>query len=208
LTFRRNPHWETNFKLALLVLVVVAVPNQAVAQADYSSFRAGVSADTKAAEPADLHAAKIDPVKEAAIRKLLEVQGIKDGFGSLAAQIVANAGPQVSVNFPPGKYREKLIKLFLARFEKKLRDDELLNFSVGVYDRHFNKSEIDGLVSFYGTPLGKKDISVRKELSAEIDSDAEKLGFRAWKEAVTEVLDENPDLRRELHAARSAEPKR
>ncbi|PYY20745.1 MAG: hypothetical protein DMG62_22105, partial [Acidobacteria bacterium] len=94
------------------------------------------------------------------------------------------------------------------RLKKKISSDEILNLAVGAYDRHFTKSEIDGLVSFYGTQLGRKAISVRNEVLAETESGVERLGNRWGKDAMAEVLEENPDLSREMQAAGSADSKR
>jgi len=198
-------------KTILFAIITLVASNQAIAEAVETSFRADALARAEAVEigeRSDVHAANLDPAKEAAIRKLLEQQGIKDTFERVVSQIVENAGPQVSANLPPGKYREKLVKLFVARLKKKISSDEILNLAVGAYDRHFTKSEIDGLVSFYGTQLGRKAISVRNEVLAETESGVERLGNRWGKDAMAEVLEENPDLSREMQAAGSADSKR
>ena len=95
-------------KTILFAIITLVASNQAIAEAVETSFRADALARAEAVEigeRSDVHAANLDPAKEAAIRKLLEQQGIKDTFERVVSQIVENAGPQVSANLPPGKYR-------------------------------------------------------------------------------------------------------
>jgi len=79
---------------------------------------------------------------------------------------------------------------------------------MSVYDKHFSQSEIDGLVSFYSAPLGKKAISVKDQVLVETRSRLTKLAYQWSQEAVNEVLNENPDLRKAIEADRDRDPKR
>src|SRR5215467_12176217 len=143
----------------------------------------------------------IDPAKEAAIRKLFEVQGAKQVIDKTVAAMLETTRPQIAAMLPPGDYKDKLLDAFLARFRQKLDASKMVDASLPVYDKYFSKADIDGLIAFYSTPLGKKAISVLPQVLVESQAAGMKLGERWGQEAMTEVLDENPDLKKALEAA-------
>jgi len=145
--------------------------------------------------------AAIDPAKEASIRKLFEMQGTKNIIDRTVAGMIENTRPQIAAMLPPGDYKEKLLDAFLDRFKKKLDAEQMMNASVPVYDKYFSKEDIDGLIAFYSTPLGKKTISVLPQVFTEAQAAGMKLGEKWGQEAMSEVLDENPDLKKALEAA-------
>jgi len=140
-----------------------------------------------------------DSAKQASIRRLLELQGSNDCMNRLAFQMFES--------LPAGNYQERFQKLLVNRLQEKILNDEI-NVSMSVYDKHFSQSEIDGLVSFYSAPLGKKAISVKDQVLVETRSRLTKLAYQWSQEAVNEVLNENPDLRKAIEADRDRDPKR
>src|SRR5262249_33510500 len=112
-------------------------------------------AQQKSAAPAaaPAAAAKIDPAKEADIRKLLDLVGTK----ALAAQSIEtmtkSIKPVLTNSLPPGDYREKLVDLFFAKFSAKANLQHLLDMAVPIYDRHFLHQEISNLITFYPSPI-------------------------------------------------------
>jgi len=150
----------------------------------------------------------VDPAKEAAIRKLFEVQGTKSAIDRTIAGMLEKMRPQVSDLLPAGEYKEKLVDAFLERFKKKLDANEMLNVSVPIYDRYLTREDIEGLAAFYSTPLGKKASSVIPQVLSESTAAGMKLGEKWGQEAMTEVLDENPGLRKALETAAATGPKR
>jgi uncharacterized protein len=190
-------------RTVLLAFLVFCASNEVAAQAGKSPVKGLAAAGTAAPQ-----AAKIDPVKEAAIRKLFDVQGTKNIFDKTVAGMLENTRPQIAAALPPGDYKEKLVDAFLERFKQKLDATEMVNLAVPVYDKYFTKAEIDGLIAFYSTPLGKKAISVLPQVVTESQSAGMKLGEKWGQEAMTEVLEENPDLKKALEAAAAANPRR
>ena len=181
-------------KNVLLALLLCCASNQIAAQAGKPAAKSPAAA----AEP---QAGKIDPVKEASIRKLFEIQGTKNVIDRTVAVMLENTRPQIAAMLPPGDYKEKLLDAFLERFKKKLDANQMVNASLPVYDKYFSKEDIDGLIAFYATPLGKKTISVLPQVLTESQAAGMKLGERWGQQAMTEVLDENPELRKALEAA-------
>ncbi len=62
------------------------------------------------------------------------------------------------------------------------------------------------MTRFYQTPLGQKALSVLPQTVVEIQAESMKLGERLGREAMVEVLDEHPDLKKALEEA-AASPK-
>jgi len=160
-------------------------------------------AQQKPAAPAATPA-KIDPAKEADIRKLLDLVGTK----ALAAQSIEamtkSIKPVLTNSLPPGDYREKLVDLFFAKFSSKTNLQHLLDMAVPIYDKHFSHQEIRSLIEFYQTPLGQKTISTLPVLMAELQDEGRKWGETLGRESMQEVLAEHPDLLEAMSAAQKA----
>lgn len=45
---------------------------------------------------------------------------------------------------------------FWDNFFKEMKGDDLINLIVPIYDKHFTEEDINALVAFYDTPVGKK----------------------------------------------------
>ena len=160
------------------------------------------------AVPAQAAAAKsttgIDPAKEAAIRKLFEIQGINKSFQQIVTTMLNNMRPMMNSSLPPGEYRDKLLDLFSERFQSKLRVEQFVNLTIPIYDKYFTQDEIEGLTKFYQTSLGKKVITVLPQVLVESQTESMKLGEKYGREAMAEVLDEHPDLKKGLEEAATA----
>lgn len=152
-------------------------------------------------EPASKSATKIDAQKEAAIRKLFEIQGTRKTMDQVISGMSANMKPTLSKMLPTGEYQEKLIGLFFEKFQAKLKVDDLLDMTIPIYDKYFSKEDIDGLTRFYQTPLGTKMISVMPQVLIESQSAAMSMGEQLGRQAMQEVLAEHPDLAKALEEA-------
>jgi hypothetical protein len=148
--------------------------------------------------------AGIDPAKEAAIRRLFEIQGINKSFQQIVTTMISNMRPMMNSSLPPGEYREKLLDLFSERFQSKLRVEQFVNLTIPIYDKYFTQDEIEGLTKFYQTALGKKVITVLPQVLVESQTESMKLGEKYGREAMAEVLEEHPDLKKGLEEAATA----
>lgn len=148
--------------------------------------------------------AKIDPAKEADIRKLLEVTGAKELANQTMGGMEKSIRPMLTASLPAGEYREKLIDLFFTRFHSKVDTQHVVDMAVPVYDKYFSDEEIKGLVQFYGTPLGRKTLLVLPKLMGELQDQGREWGQRLGRESMEEVLNENPDLAKALEEAQNA----
>ena len=153
--------------------------------------------------------AKIDPVKEADIRRLLELTGTKALVEQTMAEMTKSLKPTVMNSLPPGAYREKLTDLFFAKFMAKADAQAMLDLAVPSYDRNFTHEEIRGLIQFYQTPLGKKSVSVMPQLLAELQDQGRKWGENLGRQSMNEVISEHPEFEKQIvEAQRAAQAQR
>jgi uncharacterized protein len=150
---------------------------------------------------------KIDPAKEADIRRLFELTGGK----ALATQVMDEMGknlkPLLTNSLPPGQYREKLVDLFFVKFQSKIDMQQLLDLAVPIYDKHLSHPEVRGLIEFYQTPLGQKTLKVLPAMLSELQEAGRKWGSDLGRDSMKEVLAEHPDLAKDLEdAAKTAQP--
>ena len=169
-----------------------------------SAARAAASTTAPQQGVADQAAPKIDPAKEAAIRKLLEAQGMAASFKQVIGNMSENMKPLLNNSLPPGEYREKLIDLFFKKFQSKFKVEEILAFTIPSYDKHFTIEEIKELTEFYGTPLGRKLVSVLPDVMKESQAQAMQMGQRIGQQSMMEVLEEHPELKKAMEDAAAA----
>lgn len=144
---------------------------------------------------------KIDPAKEADIRKLLDLTGAAGLVRQVMANMEHSIKPLMTGALPPGDYRDQLVQLFFEKFQSKMNTDSLLNLAVARYDENFSDDEIKQLISFYQTPLGEKVVTVLPKLTQEMQQDGMQMGEQLGRESMLEVLQEHPELARALQEA-------
>jgi hypothetical protein len=144
---------------------------------------------------------KIDPTKEADIRKLLEVTNTTAHMQQLMEMMEKNIKPMMAKALPEGDYREKLVNLFFERFHSKLDLQRLLDLAVPIYDKYLSDEEIKGLIQFYQTPLGQKALKALPQLTAEMAEAGQKMGERIGRESMMEILSEHPEFEKAIEDA-------
>jgi len=150
---------------------------------------------------------RINPAKEADIRRLLELVGTKALVMQTVESMSTSMKPILKNSLPPGDYRDKLVDLFFAKFVAKMDVQHLLDLAVPIYDRNFSHEEIRSLIAFYQTPLGQKTVSTLPRLSAELRQEGGKWGEELGRESMMEVLTEHPEFADAIAAAQKAAPK-
>ena len=130
-------------------------------------------------------ALRIDPAKEADIRRLLDLTGAKAMASQTMSRMEGNIRPLLTSSLPPGDYRDKLVNLFFAKFHSKLDMQIFLDKAV-----------------VYETPVGQKAITVLPKMSAELGEQGEAWGRQMGRDSMLEVLQENPDLAKALDEAK------
>jgi hypothetical protein len=195
-------------KIFGVFLLVCATPAAIAAQQSLGASAQTVPAQSTAPNQSPSLSAKpataIDPAKDAAIRKLFEVQGTKDTMKQVIGSMSDAVRPLLESSLPQGEYRAQLLDLFFQKFQAKMNVDQLLELAIPIYDKHFSLEDIEGLTKFYQTPLGKKTISVLPQVLIETQAAGRKYGEEAGRQAMMEVLEEHPDLKKSLEEAGAA----
>lgn len=114
------------------------------------------------------------------IRKLLEVTG------------AAKIGLETSKNLI-NKFKELMPDVpeeFWKKFSDLLQTDDIIKITIPIYQKHFSDSDIEQLLSFYATPVGKKMIEKNPIIYQEANAAGEKWG-RAIAEKVIEELEKS-----------------
>jgi hypothetical protein len=149
---------------------------------------------------------KIDPAKEADIRKLMDVMGVKAGTAQTMREMTESVKPTLTKLLPPGEYRAKLVDLFAAEFLSRADPQHVVNMAVPVYDKNFTHDEIKGLIRFYETPLGQKSASVLPRIGIELSQAGQKWGEELGRQTMQDVLAQHPELAQAMEAAQKSAP--
>jgi len=149
---------------------------------------------------------KIDPAKEADIRRLLDVVGAKASVAQIMRAMTESLKPTLTQALPPGEYRAKLVDLFTTEFLSRADPQHLMNMAVPVYDKNFTHEEIKGLIRFYETPLGRKSASVLPRLTIELSEAGRKWGEELGRQTMQDVLAQHPELAQAMEAAQKSAP--
>ena len=91
--------------------------------------------------------------KETKIRKLLDLTGA----GEIGVQAMKEMVPALKGLVPDAP------EAFWEEFMKGVHPEELVAMTVPIYAQHFDESEIDQLIAFYYSPIGRK---ITRELPA------------------------------------------
>ena len=190
--------------LTLVALALGAAPLWAQNPAPQTPPAKPQSAPSSPVSPAQTTPAKIDPEKEAAIRRLPEVSGAKAAANQTVTGMMENMKPLLLQSLPPGEYREKLLGLFFEKFKTKLDVQQLVDLAIPIYDKYFTLEEINSLRQYYQTPIGQKILMVLPKVVTEMQSQGMKLGQKLGQESMREVLNEHPDMMQALQEADKA----
>lgn len=106
------------------------------------------------------------PELEASIRELMEVSGVVDLGPQMMQQMMAPLMQQMP-NVPDDVWKGIVGKVDM---------NGLVDLSIPIYAKHFTKDELDVLVAFYRTPVGKKAISTMPAIMQEMMSVGQKWG--------------------------------
>jgi uncharacterized protein DUF2059 len=143
---------------------------------------------------------KIDPQKEADIRRLLNVMGSRVAATQLMGDMEKSIKPLLTSSLPPGEYRDRLVQLFFEKFQSKLDPEMMVDLAIPVYDKYLSDADVRGMIEFYSTPLGKKMVQVLPQLMSECGENGRKWGEGIGRESMIEVLQEHPDLQQAMQA--------
>lgn len=98
---------------------------------------------------------------DASVRKMIEVSGGMDMFKTMVPQMISMMKPQLpSV---PEAYWNELEK----EFNQPQAFNELINKLTPIYKKYLTQADIEGIIKFYETPVGKKMAATAPKISME-----------------------------------------
>jgi uncharacterized protein len=199
-------------RIALIVAVCfAAIP--AMAQTPAPDAPSKPAAQSPAAKPAASHLEsvtsalpeKVDPVKDAAIRHLLEVTQ----ESKLADNISGAMSMQVRSAMKRGMPDDRLQK-FMVDFDQKFRDSmpssKVMDAVVPIYAKSFSMEEIKGLIQFYETPLGQHVVQTMSQVSHDSQEAAVNMEKEAALKTLNGMATDYPELDKMLHPENAAAP--
>jgi N-glycosylase/DNA lyase len=98
-----------------------------------------------------------DSAKIASIRELLEVTG----SGKLGVQAVQNMIASYRQNLP------SVPEEFWSEFMKEVNTEVLTTMVIPIYDKYYSLEELNAIIAFYKTPIGKKVIATLPQIMQE-----------------------------------------
>ena len=98
-----------------------------------------------------------DSAKIASIKTMLELTG----SGNLGVQVAQNMLASFRKSLPD------VPEIFWSDFSKEVNPEVLTSMIIPIYDKHYSFDEINKMIEFYRTDLGKKIISATPEIMQE-----------------------------------------
>jgi hypothetical protein len=104
-----------------------------------------------------------------------------------------NMGTNIAQNMPQGDQSE-MMKEFYARFIKDMQEGTarrwLERIYVKAYRARFTNEEIESLIKFYDTPLGKKLVKENIEMLPGVMAEGKKLGGYIGMKIYSQIMEE------------------
>jgi len=173
-----------------LVLIYVAIFLVAIQGASQSPVQA--SPQTAAQE--QVTSVSIDPGKQANIRSLMELIGVRDVVQDATTRGTEQFRENLVATVPNNDRGQQFIAAFVQNYQKKLNADDVTNQLVTIYDKHFTDEDIKGLLQFYGSPVGQKYAAEMPKITAEIQAANRAMGTRVAKEVLQDLRRQYPGL--------------
>jgi hypothetical protein len=172
-----------------------APPGPATAPKTAPQTSATKPAAPPAAAPQEPIAPKIDPAKEAKIRKLLDVIGTRALMEQTVKSMAEMSQASLARALTKNESSERFIDLFYTKLQSKLNTDVFVGMIIPIYDKYLTTEDIDGLTQFYESPLGQRALKVLPQIVQEAQAAGFQWGQRMGQEAAQEVIAEHPELK-------------
>lgn len=139
----------------------------------------------------------VNPAKEKSIRKLLDLTGAKKNEMAFGEQLAAYLKNMLNKNLPATEHKDDITKTLISKVNEHMISDEFISRLVPAYDQSFSLDELNGIIKFYETPVGRKLL----ESAPQISSEASRISDEWIKGMIPEILDELMEQYPELKQA-------
>ena len=124
---------------------------------------------------------KVDPEKERSIRKLIQLtraeQTMLDGM-KIGLDAQKTAQPDI-----PDVFWDEFIKRATANI------GDFVTILVGVHDRHYTKEQIDQMIAFFETPVGRMMAEKQPAVALETVAAAERWGMKMGMQVMMDLTE-------------------
>jgi hypothetical protein len=153
-----------------------------------------------------------DPAKDADIRSLMELLGVRDALQEATAKSTEQYRESLLATVPDNDRGQAFINAFMDSYQKKFNPDDMTEGLVAIYDKHFTEDEIKGLLQFYGSPLGQKYAAEMPKVSAESNSAGRAISLRVARDVMQDLRKQYPGVSAQArltkpHAGPQVQPK-
>lgn len=146
-------------------------------------------------------------------RKLFEVQGVVKNFQEMIDQGRAQAKEetkrtvdQMLTQLNPSKEFQDRISVAADKYVKNMMGnrtaDEIVNVLIQNYALNFTEQELDKLIEFYGSSVGKKDAAVSKAAMQKVADHYKADNERIRSSATNEFVQDLQRIARECRCAK------
>jgi hypothetical protein len=153
------------------------------------------AARTQSSDPA----AKLDPAKDAAIRHLMDITEVSNMGQNIQNYITEQVQEVAGRAVGAGKV-QKFMDTFSTQFNASASPSAVTDAMVTIYAKNFSLEDIQGLIQFYETPLGKRVVKALPEVSQQ----SQRMGVEMEQNAAITVLrgmsNEYPEIKPMLPA--------
>lgn len=122
-----------------------------------------------------------EPATEKSIRELMEVSGA----GNMGIQIING------MMAPLKKAVPKAQDTFWDEFMKEVNADELINITVPIYQKHYSEEDIQAILAFYKSPVGRRMVSSMPVVMQEAMQAGQQWGRKIGERALEKAKQQN-----------------
>jgi len=120
-------------------------------------------------------------IKEQKVEKLVEAMQFDKSINAMMAQLIESYS-QKYPNVP---------KEYWTQFQKKMNPKEFQKKLTPVYLKYYTEEDLDGLITFYNSPIGKKSIEVMPFVMRDAMEIGEEWGQEISKKVIADLEKEN-----------------
>ncbi|HLZ52636.1 MAG TPA: DUF2059 domain-containing protein [Candidatus Acidoferrum sp.] len=181
---------------AVLALIIIYVGTffLAIQGASQNSVSAAPQGSGSQDQASPAQAKPIDPVKDADIRSLMELIGVRDQVQDAVNNSTEQYREKLLATVPNNDKGQAFVTSFVESYQKKFDVDQLTEQLVAIYDKHYTDEDIKNLLQFYGSPAGQKVAAEMPKIAREIQAASRATGARAAKETLQALKAQNPGI--------------
>lgn len=119
--------------------------------------------------------------KEQKVEKLVEAMQFDKSINAMMTQLIQG----YSQKYP------SVPKEFWTKFQKEMNPKEFQKKLTPVYLKYYTEEDLDGLISFYNSPIGKKSMEVMPFVMRDAMAIGEEWGQEISKKVIADLEKEN-----------------